>query len=292
MIDDGSTDSSGAICDKYREKDSRVVVVHQENKGRSAARNAGLDVLTGDYVGFVDADDYIKWEMYEQLLNGLKKKDADICGCNFIHYYQITGRSMNSVQFKEQFIDNRELIVKRILKTSASLCNKLFKNKIFKKLRFPVNREGEDAFVIPYIYGQIDKIQFLSECLYYYRKHDGSSITMRKYQKGDIGILEANLHVYCSIKKHFPSAENECVFRVLVAFKRIIQKMEKCSSDEKKKYKKDINKCRRTAIALYRKLVASKEFEEADQYLCLIFALNPYLCFYLVKTGFFHVYMG
>lgn len=81
VVDDGSSDTSGAICDEYTAKDNRVQIVHQKNGGVSAARNAGLNLATGDYIGFVDADDYIAPDMYEYLLGLIQKCDADIAQC-------------------------------------------------------------------------------------------------------------------------------------------------------------------------------------------------------------------
>ena len=82
LIDDGSTDSSGAICDKYALVDSRIHVLHIENSGVSNARNVGLNHATGDYIGFVDSDDYIEPNMYELLLEELIADDVDVVQCN------------------------------------------------------------------------------------------------------------------------------------------------------------------------------------------------------------------
>lgn len=86
LVDDGSPDNSGKICDDYAKKDSRIKVIHKENGGLSDARNAGLKIATGKYIGFVDSDDYISVEMYEKLYNQAKKEDADIACCN---YYRV-----------------------------------------------------------------------------------------------------------------------------------------------------------------------------------------------------------
>jgi len=83
LIDDGSTDSSGVICDKYKNKDTRVFVIHKKNEGVSSARNCGLKVAVGDYVGFVDSDDYVLNDMYEYLLNLSIMYNADITSCSF-----------------------------------------------------------------------------------------------------------------------------------------------------------------------------------------------------------------
>ncbi|MBA1325633.1 glycosyltransferase [Enterococcus faecium] len=87
LVDDGSPDNSGKICDEYAEKDNRVRVIHKENGGLSSARNAGIDVARGKYLGFVDSDDYIDEDMYEILYENLKIHDADISSVELIPFY-------------------------------------------------------------------------------------------------------------------------------------------------------------------------------------------------------------
>lgn len=83
LIDDGSTDKSGKICDEYAKKDSRIIVIHKENGGVSSARNAGLRIAKGAYIGFVDPDDWIAEDMYEVLYSNAKKYDADVSVCKY-----------------------------------------------------------------------------------------------------------------------------------------------------------------------------------------------------------------
>ena len=83
LVDDGSTDNSGKICDELKNKDNRIIVIHQENQGLSAARNAGIAKALGEYIAFVDSDDYIMEDMYETLYKNLEKNDADISICKY-----------------------------------------------------------------------------------------------------------------------------------------------------------------------------------------------------------------
>ena len=82
LVDDGSTDGSSMLCDKYKKKDNRIKVIHQKNSGVSVARNVGLKHATGEYIGFVDSDDYISLNMYETLYNNLINTNSDISVCN------------------------------------------------------------------------------------------------------------------------------------------------------------------------------------------------------------------
>ena len=85
LVDDGSPDNCPAICDAAAEKDERIVVIHRENAGLSAARNAGLSAARGDYIGFVDSDDYIAPEMYQTLYDAMIKNDAQLAVCNYTY---------------------------------------------------------------------------------------------------------------------------------------------------------------------------------------------------------------
>ena len=87
LVDDGSPDSCPKMCDNFAKQDKRIKVIHKINAGVSEARNTGLEYATGDYVGFIDSDDYIHPTMYEKLLNGIKKENSDICMCRFVNVY-------------------------------------------------------------------------------------------------------------------------------------------------------------------------------------------------------------
>ena len=110
LIDDGSPDNCGAICDDYAARDSRIKVIHQENAGVSAARNAGLDIATGTYLGFVDSDDWIEPEMYETMIATAKEKQVDVVVCG-IRYCTDSGESIRS-----DLIDNRAYTAEEMLK--------------------------------------------------------------------------------------------------------------------------------------------------------------------------------
>lgn len=102
LVDDGSTDSCGKICDKYEKIDSRILVIHQENKGLSEARNAGIDAATGEYIAFIDSDDYVRGNYTETLLHALVENDAEIAVCSF-QYVDEEGKYIrNSSRLKEK----------------------------------------------------------------------------------------------------------------------------------------------------------------------------------------------
>jgi len=142
VIDDGSTDGSGRICDEYGEKDNRIKVFHTENKGLSCARNLGLDNANGDWIGFVDSDDWIEPDMYELLLRKAEETGANIiaCGC-----YTEFKSSTICHQASQKIVNNTEAVEDLINgKIRTQVWNKIFHSTVFKNIRFPNGRVYED----------------------------------------------------------------------------------------------------------------------------------------------------
>ena len=170
LIDDGSTDKSGRICDCYKEKDERIKVIHKPNGGLSSARNKGLEFAKGDLIGFVDSDDYLELTMYEHLINGMKDSNADISMCNF--YYDNNGikkianpNTVNCYFEKEIKYHN---IYNEYSAVTIHTWNKLYKKYIFDYLRFPDGLVFEDTNILCDILSQTNKIAYISEPLYNY----------------------------------------------------------------------------------------------------------------------------
>lgn len=176
LIDDGSTDSSQEICRIYRNKDNRVKVIHQKNKGVSAARNRGLFHAAGDYLGFVDADDWIEPDMYRTLyeLINVYNSDIAICGHSIIYptYKKISDCSDRIVELgREEFL--KEVFVGSL---KGFIWNKFFKKNLFKRLMFPEDiHYGEDMYIISEILLKDGiKSVYSSKPLYNYFQNDDS----------------------------------------------------------------------------------------------------------------------
>lgn len=181
LINDGSTDNSAIICDTYAKKDNRVKVIHKKNEGAAIARNVGLDACKGQYIGFVDSDDYISPIMYETLLNRIIKENAEIAICryeNFKSYDDIKFR--NSKNFFKSF-NNIEALENyfldyghkdRIMHTL--IWDKLYKRELFDEIRFPNVSFAEDGYVVYKLLYKSKKTIFVNDTLYYYFERVGS----------------------------------------------------------------------------------------------------------------------
>lgn len=177
LIDDGSTDGSNNICDDMAKKDNRIRVIHQENGGLSAARNAGLDAAIGDYIAFVDSDDYIKDTMYADMLDEMVKRNADII-VGGIGYIDEEGKKILDVNVNELLvIEDGEEKYKQLHEQDVLTvvqCNKLYKSAIFKDIRYPIGKIHEDVYVIHKELYNASKIVYIPEVYYYYVQRVGS----------------------------------------------------------------------------------------------------------------------
>lgn len=176
LVDDGSKDSCPEMCDNWAKKDSRIRVVHKENGGLSSARNAGLDVCTGEYISFIDSDDFINETMYETMLSDMKNKEVDIVRCAMPFYkenevvdnYKInTEKSYTGDEMLDCFFYYKEDMC-------SGVCDKLFKAELFNQVRFPEGINSEDYYVLAMIYAKSKGMYYNHRPFYYYRVRQGS----------------------------------------------------------------------------------------------------------------------
>lgn len=211
LVDDGSPDNSGSICDEYSKKDERIKVIHKENGGVSSARNVGLDSTLGEYIGFVDPDDYIDKYMYQKMIEMCIIQNADVSICKFAR--EINGqRNKDKEEFYIRELDNvnglRECF-KGIL-YRHSLCNKLFKKKCFEGIRFPEGRIHEDLSTTYRLLANANKSIYINYQGYIYIKRENSILTSTYSEKrlqafdGWNEILDYMLYKY-------PKLENEVI---------------------------------------------------------------------------------
>lgn len=177
LVDDGSTDSSGEICDEYASKDKRIIVIHKENGGLSSARNAGLDICSyGSYLMFVDSDDYLDVNAIEILIDHMQHYDADMVVFNFYATYENKKFLINTTGECEHSTDEikDKLIFDYWLN---SVWDKFYKSDIYKDIRFPNGLAFEDAYVMPEVLSKCKVITCLKDALYFYNRGNGISIT-------------------------------------------------------------------------------------------------------------------
>ncbi len=196
LVDDGSPDNCGKICDDYAARDSRIKVVRQGNGGPSAARNAGLDLARGEYVAFVDSDDYIHEEMFETLLSALVRSAAGIVICNYERVSD-DGTVIDEVVFPPDLKDGIVSNKTAFNGFSGDYCffwgvlwNKLYRRALLADVRFPVGKTYEELHVIPTLFHRSGDVAVVSKKLYYYRDAPQSITSNEENPENKLSFLE------------------------------------------------------------------------------------------------------
>ena len=177
LVDDGSPDNCGKICDEYAKKDHRIEVIHKSNGGLSDARNKGLEIAKGEYIGFVDSDDYIEADMYEVLYNLLKQYNADVSICNFYTVSQGKISIKNADNGINEY--NRIEILKEILldkNIQSYAWNKLYKKELFDEIKYPIGKKYEDIGTTFYLLEKCNKVVVTGKSEYYYINRQDSIV--------------------------------------------------------------------------------------------------------------------
>ena len=226
VINDGSTDNSEEIINKFYQKyPTKIKVYSWKNHGIGATRNKGLELATGDYIGFVDSDDYIEANMYEELLNEIKKHDADVAICNIKKFNElgicgeiITECHTNTVSLFENY-DMVNII-------DYGPCNKLFKKEVLDNLKFSEKYKFEDLIPVFMAILRAKKVAICDKFLYnYYMNNIGQTLTINE-RNLDMYYILKELLILCQPYKNnssfWKSLEKFCVYRVYEIFGSLI----------------------------------------------------------------------
>ena len=194
LVDDGSPDNCPQICDEYAKKDSRVRVIHKKNGGLSDARNVALDIAQGEFIGFVDSDDWISADMFEYLLEALTGYQADISCCETVNVYKYRMQYKN---LKHDMVYSAKDALQELFSDHMEnyAWNKLYKAELWENIRFPVGKNFEDILTIYKTFEKCEKIVTLKEAKYYYRRREDSISGTRDFKN--------RFHIYTAIIERY-----------------------------------------------------------------------------------------
>ena len=291
LVDDESPDNCGEICEEYAKKDNRIVVIHKKNGGLSDARNAGIEVATGKYIGFVDSDDYIKEDMYENLYNDIKKYDVDISICKYIEVFEnstIYEDASNSN--KIEIYDNVEMLKRLLYNNNVTdhACNKLYKIDLFKinNIRYPNGYMYEDIGTTYLLFENSKKISLSEKNEYYYVRR-GSSILGQVNEKLIFDLLKMLNNRFEYLEHKFPELKNELIknkMRFIIIVFRYICILKKVNLLENEYIKREYNFYRKN-FNLSKKYIVEIQNSIVEKFECYLLYFNKkcYWNYYKVK---------
>ena len=226
LVDDGSPDQCGTICDAYAAQDPRVKVIHKPNGGVSEARNVELDQAKGNYISFIDPDDWVEPDLFRSTIDFCKTKQTDIV-C-----FEVCEVRKNKKKFHYRFAEDKIFAAQDALQKiltdiiDNSPCNKIYKKEVWKGVRFPVGRRFEDVATIYKTFYNADRVGYIKNYFYYYVKHEGSAIAssfdaQRRYECY-LGYKER----YEFSQKFCKEAEEPCKMQAVAAALSVITTLE------------------------------------------------------------------
>ena len=192
LVDDGSTDKSGEICDIFADQDRRIRVIHKKNGGLSSARNVGLNVARGNFIVFVDSDDCLNKKMIEKLYNAVMSSNTEIACCDY------TSSGFNNDSDSEIEVLSREDAISTLFDDYGFQCfawNKIYKRSLFENICYPEGKLFEDIVTTYKLLKKVDKVVYIKEKLYYYRQRT-NSITRTTFNKKNKDLIDAIEFVY------------------------------------------------------------------------------------------------
>lgn len=280
LVDDGSTDKSGKICDLWAEKDSRVRVMHKENSGPADTRNAGLSCVSGDLIGFVDADDVAFPEMYSELYQFLKKESAQICCCN--------AKIGNSFDIPEntcinepcaRLYDRQEAMKALVMEDgiTVTVWNKLYRKTVTDGVFFDSGRYIDDEFWMYQVIDKAERIVSVDSELYGYRQRD-NSLMAQHYSLKHLDLLDARAARLEFLEKKYPElvspARCNLRFECIRAYQLSILNM---SGDDLREGKKKAVQIAENYPLTY---ADYKELPPGRQFWCIVSRISfPIVCY-------------
>ena len=284
LIDDGSPDDSGMICDEYAAKDERIRVFHQKNAGLSAARNSGLNTMSGEYVIFVDSDDWIVPHAVERMLTVFNSTDADLLIYNFKMVYEEgnTNPHRSNSPIKDEILTRSQLLEKLMEPGEwyfCIACNKLYKKEIFRELRFPVGYIHEDEAIMHRVISECKKITTLSEALYCYRQVPGSIMGKGRTIRSTDKLTALADRICFAYKNGWLEYGDWTAYRYSHFFLELYFAFQKDDTNEKYFYR--MKKSLRIALAY---ILRARRVPIAHKVYLPLILVSPKLCLWFIKV--------
>lgn len=281
VIDDGSTDDSGNIAMQMASEDPRIRVIRQENQGIAAARNAGIDNASGDYITFVDSDDYLDKRMYQRLFENMQEDHSDISICGVTVVYPDGSIYIPYKEGIRKTWDRREVLIElnSYQYFNMSFCDRIIRKNLFERtddgqynpLRFPIGKKCEDFYLMHKVMARAHKVSYTSEPFYFYYQRENSLSRNKVIETAQISAAKEQLEFY---KNNFPDlsyiAETAYAFANIAVYTEYLRQKQKCPNELRKTIQKETRKSLKSVLL-------NKHIPPIKRVQALVFCTSPKL---------------
>ena len=278
LVDDGAKDTSGSICDDFAATDSRVRVIHKENGGLSSARNAGIDAAQGEYLEFVDSDDWIEPDAVESLLGAALRHQVKLVVAGRWDVKEKTGEKKQGLCPKQEELLPGETLVSRIFLwkgCDSSACDKLYHRSLFREIRFPYGKVCEDVPIMYRIVLDAGLVAMLPKPVYNYF-HRSGSITYTSVSDRNFHFAEHSEQILPWICQNCPVLEPEAKYLRVRALVYAVQSVDLASAQDQKTFGPRCEEERRKLRGFLGFILTSKLFARKERLIHLLIACNLY----------------
>lgn len=283
LIDDGSTDQSGHICDAYQAKDERISVFHTENHGLSAARNLGLDHASGAYILLLDSDDWIDEKTVQVLVEYAKKYDADVVSCAY--YYEWKNRRDIEEKIDRPIVLEGEQVMRAHIQEpylGYMAWNKLYRKELFSSIRYPEGRDFEDILTTYKILLSAQKVICVPDALFHYRMR-ANTISRTYTVDYMISFWRANDERFKALSKVYPEYLETLIEDCFHAISRMCRWYASFSKAEQAHSETTLQEMQRFARQHSRRILKSKGFSFVTKVSCICARSRSFILFFLLN---------
>ena len=278
LVDDGTKDSSDRICDAYAEKDARIRVIHKANGGLSSARNAGIDIARGEYIGFVDSDDWIEPDTYETMLELALRENAKLVCAGRYDVQSETGEKTVGLCHPRQETVSGEEMVRRIFtweNCDSASWDKLYHRSLFRQIRFPEGKIVEDVPIMYLIVLDAGRVALLDKPVYNYFHRPGSITTARISEK-TFHFSQHTEIIYPYIQKNYPSLTREARYLRVRSLVHSVISVDLAAEEDRKAFHDQCAACRRQLRGHSLFILQSSLFSRREECIDLALAFGLY----------------
>lgn len=278
LVDDGTKDNCDKICDDYAAKDPRIKVIHKENGGLSSARNAGIDIARGEYLGFVDSDDWIEPEMYEHMLKTARKYDVKlVCAGRYDFSSRRNEKTVGLCPEREEVITGMELLGRVFTwnRCDSAAWDKLYHRSLFAEIRYPLGQISEDVAMFYKLAELVDRAAMCDKPFYNYYHRPGS-ITTAKLSEKTFHFPRHTAVIYDYIRENHPELINEARYLRVRGIVTAMQAIDLAGEDAWKTYEDIYRENRKEMKTHVGFILKSPLFTAKERRTCLVLATGLY----------------